>query len=99
MLGTNAEAKRYRRFGQPTGAQSAGDRGAIAAAEATVRYLPKYSPGHNPIEMPFSKFKAYLCKLAERTVPELRRAIRPFLQFLKDQGCANYLRHVNYASL
>jgi transposase len=39
------------------------------AAGATLRYLPPYSPDLNPIEMPFSKFKAYLRKLAQRTVP------------------------------
>ena len=27
-----------------------------------LRYLPKYSPDLNPIEMPFSKLKAYLRK-------------------------------------
>ena len=33
---------------------------AIAAAGATLRYLPQYSPDLNPIEMPYSKFKAYM---------------------------------------
>ena len=42
---------------------------AVEAAGATLRYLPQYSPDLNPIEMPFSKFKAYLRKLAQRTVP------------------------------
>ena len=27
---------------------------------AVLRYLPQYSPDLNPIEMPFSKLKAYL---------------------------------------
>ena len=40
-----------------------------------LRYLPKYSPDLNPIEMPFSKLKAYLRKAAERTIPRLRRRI------------------------
>ena len=39
---------------------------AIEAAGATLRYLPRYSPDLNPIEMPLSKFKAYLRKLAQR---------------------------------
>jgi len=72
---------------------------AIAAAGATVRYLPKYSPDLNPIEMPFSKFKAYLRKLAERTVPGLHHAIRSFLLSLDGQECANYLSHAGYASI
>jgi transposase len=37
------------------------------AADATLQYLPQYSPDLNPIEMPFSNFKAFLRKLAERT--------------------------------
>src|SRR3974390_2393203 len=55
----------------------------INSVGATLRYLPKYSPDLNPIELPYSKFKAYLRKLAARTVPSLHRAIRSFLQILK----------------
>jgi hypothetical protein len=32
----------------------------IEAFGATVQHLPQYSPDLNPIEMPFSKFKAFL---------------------------------------
>jgi len=72
---------------------------AIEAAGATLRYLPQYSPDLNPIEMPFSKFKAYLRKLAQRTIPGIHHAIRSFLSSLKGQECANYLRHAGYASI
>ena len=34
-------------------------REAIEKIGATLRYLPKYSPDLNPIEMAFSKFKAF----------------------------------------
>jgi transposase len=71
---------------------------AIEAAGATLRYLPQYSPDLNPIEMPFSKFKAHLRKLAQRTIPGIRRGIRSFLSSLKEQECANYLSHAGYAS-
>jgi len=71
---------------------------AIEAAGATLRYLPQYSPDLNPIEMPFSKFKSYLRKLAQRTVPGIRHAIRSFLPSLTGQECANYLSHAGYAS-
>ena len=37
-----------------------GVREAIEKAGATLRYLPKYSPDLNPIELPYSKFKAFL---------------------------------------
>ena len=46
--------------------KAAGVREAIEARGAMLRYLPKYSPDLNPIEMPFSKLKAYLRKAAEQ---------------------------------
>jgi DDE superfamily endonuclease len=46
---------------------------------ATVQYLPQYSPDLNPIEMPFSKFKAFLRKVSERTVRGLCRRIGSFM--------------------
>jgi transposase len=72
---------------------------AIEAAGATLRYLPQYSPDLNPIEMPFSKFKSLLRKLAQRTVPGIRCGIRSFLSSLTGQECANYLTHAGYASI
>jgi transposase len=66
---------------------------------ATLRYLPKYSPDLNPIEMPYSKFKQFLRKVAARTVPGLTRAIRSFIPQLSPQECANYFRHAGYASI
>jgi transposase len=72
---------------------------AIEAAGATLRYLPQYSPDLNPIEMPFSKFKAHLRKLAQRTIPGIRHAIRSFLSSLRGRECANYLRHAGYAAI
>ena len=47
----------------------------IKAAGAELRYLPPYSPDMNPIEKAFSKLKAYLRKIAERTVGGLIRAL------------------------
>jgi len=77
----------------------AGVREAIEAAGATLRYLPQYSPDLNPIETPFSKFKTYLRKVAARTVPELRRAIRSFIPRLQARECANYFSHSGYVSI
>ena len=76
-----------------------GIREAIEKARATVRYLPKYSPDLNPIEMPYSKFKALLRKVAARTVQGLYRTIRSFVPQLGAQECANYFRHAGYASI
>src|SRR5258705_9099885 len=74
-------------------------REAIEKAHATLRYLPKYSPDLNPIELPYSKFKAFLRKVAARTVPGLTRAIRSFVPQLGPRECANYFRHAGYASI
>ena len=76
-----------------------GVREAIEKAHATVRYLPKYSPDLNPIELPYSKFKDFLRKVAARTVCGLYRAIRSFVPQLSAQECANYFRHAGYASI
>jgi transposase len=64
-----------------------GIRQAIEKARATLRYLPKYSPDLNPIELPYSKFKTFLRKVAARTVPRLNRAIRAFIPQLGPQEC------------
>jgi transposase len=76
-----------------------GVREAIEKAGATLRYLPKYSPDLNPIEMPYSKFKAHLRKAAERTVRGLCCAIRTFVPQLGQRECANYFRHAGYAPI
>src|SRR6201981_2524486 len=73
-------------------------REAIEKAKASLRYLPKYSPDLNPIELPYSKFKEYLRKVAARTVPHLTRAIRSFIPQLSPSECANYFVHAGYAS-
>ena len=75
-----------------------GVRRAIEKAGATLRYLPKYSPDLNPIEMPYSKFKTFLRKVAARTVVGLNRAIRSFIPQLGPKECANYFSHAGYAS-
>jgi transposase len=75
----------------------AGVREAIEARGATLRYLPKYSPDLNPIEMPFSKLKADLRKAAERTIPRLRRRIGRFPAKLTPREASNYFRHAGYA--
>jgi transposase len=74
-----------------------GVREAIEARGATLRYLPKYSPDLNPIEMPFSKLKAGLRKAAERTIPRLRRQLGRFAATLTAREASNYFRHAGYA--
>jgi transposase len=73
-----------------------GVREAIEGRGATLRYLPQYSPDLNPIEMPFSKLKAFLRKVAERTVPRLGRRIGSFARSLTAREARNYFRHAGY---
>ena len=49
----------------------------IKAAGAELRYLPPDSPDMNPIEKAYSKLKAFLRKVAERTVAGLCARLRP----------------------
>jgi transposase len=77
----------------------AGIKEAIEAVGAELRYLPEYSPDLNPIEMSFSKLKAYLRKAAERTERSLCRRIGSFLPRLSADECANYFHHAGYVSI
>jgi len=76
-----------------------GIREAVEKAGATLRYLPKYSPDLNPIELAYSKFKQHLRKAAQRTVRGLYRVIRAFVPQLSARECANYFRHSGYVSI
>jgi transposase len=76
----------------------AGVREAIQAAGATLRYLPKYSPDLDPIELAFAKLKALLRKAAARSVRGLCHRIGSFLPAFSPHECANYLRHAGYAA-
>ena len=75
-----------------------GVRQAIAAAGASVLYLPPYSPDLNPIEQLFAKLKALLRKTAARTKDQLWHAIGRLLHAYPATECANYLRHCGYGS-
>ena len=97
MSRADAQAQGYRRHRQSPAHKVAGVRAAIEARGATLRYLPKYSPDLNPIEMSFSQLKADLRKAAERTIPRLRRRIARFVRSLPARHAANYFRHAGYA--
>ena len=74
---------RRRRHGQPVEPQGAKVEKLITDAGAQLRYLPAYSPDMNPIEKAYSKLKAFLRKIAERTVAgliERSRRLRRYLQ-------------------
>jgi transposase len=77
----------------------AGIREAIEAAEASLVYLPPYSPDFNPIEMAFAKLKALLRAAAARTIPDLWQAIADALRRFTPQECANYLAAAGYDAI
>jgi transposase len=68
----------------------------IKAAGAELRYLPAYSPDMNPIEKAFSKLKAFLRKIAERTVANLIRTLETCAEIFKPPECTNYFKSCGY---
>lgn len=76
----------------------AGVEEAIATVGASVWYLPPYSPDMNPIEKMISKVKAWLCRVAARTVEDLVVAIGDALRAVLPDECRAYLRSCGYAT-
>ncbi len=71
-------------------------RQAIEEAGAELRFLPPYSPDFNPIEMAFSKFKAFLKAIAARTVDELWEAIAQAVDIFSANQCRNFFTAAGY---
>ncbi len=71
-------------------------RAAIEAAGTRLLFHPPYSPGFNPIQMAFSKFKALLRKAAERTVEGLWSAIGRLIGTVTRDECANFFAAAGY---
>jgi hypothetical protein len=72
----------------------AGDRDCASKPSLSASVFPR----PKPIEMPYSKFKTFLRKVAARIVPVLRRAIHSFILRLGPREFANYFRHPGYVS-
>jgi transposase len=68
----------------------------IAAATASLLYLPPYSPDFNPIENGFSKLKAILRKASERTIGGLWETIGRAIDQFTPAECANYFTTAGY---
>jgi len=68
----------------------------LARKNCTVRYLPPYSPDFNPIEKAYSKLKAILRKLAERTVAGLIAVLEGCADLFKPAECANFFTACGY---
>lgn len=71
---------------------------AIHKVQATLVYLPPYSPDLNPIEKYFSKLKALLRKTAARTVDDLWNAIATSLKLFEPQEYLNYFNSCGYVN-
>ena len=68
----------------------------IEAAGASLRFLPPYSPDFNPIEKAFSRLKAMLRKIGERTVSGLWDLIGKLVDLFQPGECANYFSSCGY---
>jgi transposase len=73
-------------------------RQAIEAKDASLLYLPPYSPDLNPIEMAFAKLKALLRKAAERSTEALWARIGQLVDTFTAQECANYFSAAGYGA-
>jgi transposase len=58
---------------------------------ARVVWLPPYSPDFSPIELMWSKVKAYLRKVKARTQTELEKAIAAALETIKQSRKSNVI--------
>ncbi|MGH9786332.1 MAG: IS630 family transposase [Terriglobia bacterium] len=75
-----------------------GVRESIEAVGATVWYLPPYSPDLNPIEKLWAKVKAWLRRVAARSVERLIQAVGEALRTVDSEECKAYLRSCGYAT-
>jgi transposase len=71
---------------------------AISRAGARLVLIPRYSPDFNPIEMMWSKIKAYLRKVKARTEADLIAAIGAALETITATDAANWFRHCGYSN-
>ena len=82
----------------PSSHKVSGVREAIAGCGAELLYLPAYSPDLNPIELAFSKLKAFLRQRAQRTFAGLRRATAQALDSFTAAHCTHFFPHARYAT-
>ena len=70
----------------------------LKTAGAQLRYLPLYSPDLNPIDNAFSKLKALLRRVAERTMDGLWTQIGGLLDLFLPDECNNYFTASDYVA-
>lgn len=74
----------------------AGIREAIERVDAKLLFLPPYSPDFNPIEMAFSKLKAWLKNVAPRKVEQLWDTIAEAIDDITPQQARNFFTAAGY---
>jgi transposase len=78
--------------------KAAGVREAIEAVDASLLYLPPYSPDLNPIEAMWSKAKQSLRSSAARTRSTLIKAIGDALRSITLEDCQGFFQGCGYAA-
>ena len=73
-----------------------GVREAIDSVGASIWYLPPYSPDLNPIEKMWAKIKAWLRRIAARTVEALIQGVGDALRAVDAEECRAYFRSCGY---
>lgn len=68
----------------------------LESVGAKPLYLPPYSPELNPIELAWSKLKAFLRTAKARTVDALNDAIAQGMRTITPEDAAGWFRHCGY---
>ena len=76
--------------------KTAAVRNAIEKTGAELLFLPPYSPDFNPIELAFSKLKAFLKKAAARTKEDLWNAIAVAIETFTPAEWEHYFADAGY---
>lgn len=68
----------------------------IESADASLWFLPAYSPDLNPIEKLWSKVKSWLRQVQARQFEEIGQALVEVLQSVRSSECRNYFQSCGY---
>lgn len=68
----------------------------IEATGARVVFLPRYSPEYNPIELCWSKLKAWIRKCSPESLTVLQQALTEAIQQVTKNDAAGWFRHAGF---
>ena len=68
----------------------------IRGQETWTLFLSAYSPGLNPIEMAFAKFKALLRKTAARIYDQVWQSLAEICELFPPNKCLTYFKAAAY---